>query len=159
MLDLDEKGDLAVRDFFNRTLVFDADGNALYHSFAQFGNFPVQAFFEGDAATRFFDSSGEVSWFVDAKAGAWRPDAHWGYPPGKHRDAVGFFSDSGKQFGVLQFEDMQKHSGVLIVRFEQSRRPARRLLHAGAGRLPASGSGQFRRRNCGSSATTPTTTA
>ncbi|HZK81468.1 MAG TPA: hypothetical protein VFC46_10385, partial [Humisphaera sp.] len=87
-------------------------------SFAQFGNWPAQAFFEGDKATRFFDSNGTVSWFVDAAAGTWRPDAHWGYPPGRDRGAVGFFSDSGRKFGVFQYQDLSKNSGILIVRFD-----------------------------------------
>jgi len=118
VLDLDERGTLAVRDFFSRTIVFDAQGSVLYHSFAQFGNFPRQAFFAGDEAARFFDSSGEVSWWIDAKAGTWKPDAHWGKPRGARSDAVGFFSDFGRQFGIFQHQDPQKRSGVLIVGYE-----------------------------------------
>ena len=93
VLALDDAGDLAVRDDFNRTIVFDAARQRPYVSFAQFGNYPHLAnFSKTEAGTRFFDSNGDVSWFVDAKAGTWRPDAHWGYPPAKRRDRLGFFS-------------------------------------------------------------------
>lgn len=117
-LDLDDEGRLAVRDYFSRTIVFDAQGKAIYHSFAQFGNFPRQAFFEGDTQARFFDSGGDVSWLIDAQAGTWKPDAHWAYPRGKRADAVGFFSDAGKQFGVFQYQGRQNLSGILIVQYE-----------------------------------------
>lgn len=118
VLDFDAKGDLAVRDYYNRTIIFDASGKPQFTTFAQFGNWPVQAFFADDTATRFFDSNGSVSWFIDAKAGTWRPDSYWGYPRGKRLDGVGFFSDSGKRFGIFSHEDNAKHSGVLIVRLE-----------------------------------------
>ena len=118
VLDLDEGGRTIVKDYFSRTVVFDAQGRAIYEIFAQFGNWPNRAWFEGDPASRFFDSPGDLSWFVDAKSGTSRPDAHWGKPPGKRSDGAGFFSDSGRQFGVFHFTDRQDHSGILIVRFE-----------------------------------------
>jgi len=59
-----------------------------------------------------------VSWWVDATQGTWRPDAHWGRPPAKRSDAVGFFSDAGNRFGVVQHQTLQGQSGVLIVRCE-----------------------------------------
>lgn len=118
VLDLDEKGGLAVRDYFTRVLVFDAAGKAMHESFAQFGNYPVTARFDGDTATRFFDSSGEVSWLVDAKAGTWRPEAHWGFPRGYRRDAAGFFTAGGQRFGVFKFQPEEKQSGVVMVRLE-----------------------------------------
>jgi hypothetical protein len=107
-----------VRDYFSRTIVFDPQGKAIYESFAQFGNWPVRAYFQGDNAARFFDSGGDVSWLVDAKQGTWRPDARWGWPHGKRSDAVGFFSDAGKQIGVFRQETEDKLSGILFVRFE-----------------------------------------
>lgn len=118
IMDLGPDGSLALRDYYNRVLVFDPDGRCAYESFAQFGNWPVQAYFEADKATRFFESNGAVSWFVDAAGGKWQPDQRWGYPRSKRIDAVGFFSDSGKQFGVFQFKDLHDREGVLIVRLE-----------------------------------------
>ena len=79
----------------------------------------MRAYFEGDDAARFFDSGGDVSWLVDAKRGAWRPDARWGWPHGKHSDALGFFSASGKQFGVFRQENDEGRNGVLFVRYEK----------------------------------------
>ena len=116
VLDLNEEGWLAVKDHFARTIVFDLQGKAAYCSFAQFGNFPLQAQFAGDGAARFFDSSGSLSWFVDARAGTWQPDAYWGHPSPGRTDAVGFFSDSGKLFGIYRVE--KPRGGILIVRFE-----------------------------------------
>ena len=60
VLDLAEDGTLTVRDYFNRTIVFDPQGKAIYESFAQFGNWPARAYFQGDDAARFFDSGGDV---------------------------------------------------------------------------------------------------
>ena len=116
VLDLDPEGWLAVKDHFARTIVFDPQGKAVYCSFAQFGNFPLEAHFAGDAAARFFDSAGNLSWFVDARAGTWRPDAYWGHPSPGRTDAVGFFSEGGKLFGIYRSE--KPRGGILIVRFD-----------------------------------------
>ena len=118
VLDLAEDGTLVLRDYFSRTIVLNPEGKPIYESFAQFGNWPARAYFQGDDAARFFDSGGDVSWRIDAKAGTWRPDARWGWPRGKRSDALGFFSDSGKLFGVFHHTNDEGRSGVLFVRYE-----------------------------------------
>ena len=89
-------GTLAVRDTLSRVVTFDPTGSVLLHTFAQFGATPFRAPFDDppSAPTRFLDSSGTVSWTIDAKAGTWAPEAYWGHPPlvVPGASAVGFFA-------------------------------------------------------------------
>ncbi len=124
-LALDAAGRLALRDVSGRIVVLDAKGQAVYASIAQFGNKPTVAKFAGDERTRVFDSSGRFSWWVDAKAGTWAPDAYWGLPPvvAPGNPVISYFADAGKKFGVFHAalpdaKGNPTRQGVLFVRFE-----------------------------------------
>ncbi len=107
----------------SRPLVFAVDGTSLYMGNAQFGNAPFWARFPGEEnVSRFFDPSSRVSWLIDARNGAWRPDAYWGRPELAQggNSTVGFFKYQGKVFGVMRYTtaDAQKRSGFLVLRYD-----------------------------------------
>jgi hypothetical protein len=124
-LALDGDGRLALRDVSGRVVVLTADGQPVYVSLAHFGNKPTPAAWAGDERLRVFEPSGRLSWWVDAKAGKWEPDAYWGMPPtaGGGNPVIGYFSAGGKRFAVLHhgWDDAvrkQRRNGVLFVRFD-----------------------------------------
>ena len=123
-LALDADGRLALRDATSRLVVLADDGKPLHSSIAQFGNQPTPGHFAGDEKTRVFDHVGRFSWWIDAKAGTWAPDAYWGLPPNLSGGdtVIGYFSAGGKNFGVFHaqyaVDEKNKQPAVLFVRFE-----------------------------------------
>ncbi len=125
-LALDEKERIALRDASGRVVVLTASGEAQYASISQFGNQPTLALFDDDARPRLFDHRGRFSWWIDAKAGRWQPDAYWGLPSQTAQGdcIVGYFSDGGKKFGIVRGEwrepgQKNAQGALLIVRFEK----------------------------------------
>ncbi len=115
----------SLKDVSGRVVVLTASGESLYASIAQFGNQPTLAQFGDDERARVFDHVGRFSWWIDAKAGRWQPDAYWGLPPNvSGGDTVmGYFADGGKKFGLFRASwrepgEKNPRGALLVVRFD-----------------------------------------
>ncbi len=126
-IDMDAKGNLAISDRAGRVCVFDKSGTSLYDSFAQFGNSPYQAYFnDNNGRTRFFDNNGIFTWWIDDKAGTWKPDAYWAKPSMNKagtNSPIQFFSAGGKKFAVMFYSRMaadgkNKQEGAAVLRYD-----------------------------------------
>jgi hypothetical protein len=125
-LALDESERIALKDVSGRVVVLTASGESQYASISQFGNQPTLALFGDDERVRAFDHRGRFSWWIDAKAGRWQPDAYWGLPPNTAQGdcIVGYFADGGKKYGIVRADwrepgEKNPHGSLLIVRFEK----------------------------------------
>ena len=134
-IDINEAGDLAIRDVFSRVIVFNDTGKILLHTFSQFGNAPFRAPF-GDspsAPTRFLDFSGTVSWTIDAQAGTWAPEAYWGHPT----------SELAREFRDRLFRPRRPSIWSLPTRLEGAGQPDARWRHRGPVREPRRRAGRI----------------
>jgi hypothetical protein len=124
-LALDEADRIALKDVSGRVVVLTASGESQYSSISQFGNQPTLAQFGDDERVRVFDHRGRFSWWIDAKAGRWQPDAYWGLPPNAAQGdcIVGYFGANGRKYGIIRADwreagEKNPRGSLLVVRFE-----------------------------------------
>ena len=113
-LDLDADGHLAVLDGPGRPLVFAADGTSVYMSLCEFAYDPIWNNYDGeeDGLTHMYFKS--QSWTIDAKKGAWAPEAYWGgYPQFKYQGK--FYRVDG---GSIQDAENKKRFGIWVSRID-----------------------------------------
>jgi len=115
LMDLDAAGHLAVLDGPGRPLVFGPDGASVYMSLCEFAYDPIWNNYDGeeDGLTHMYFKS--QSWTIDAKKGAWAPEAYWGGSTPRFKYHGKLYSAGGAS--ILDSAG-KKREGSTIYRFD-----------------------------------------